>query len=70
MIDGIDSKYNLHSTHRTGECKFCHNIECDSNSSCITCGWNPVISDARKRAIRKALEKNKPVMWRIGSGAF
>lgn len=69
-MDALDDKYYNHSSHRTVECKFCHGIVCDSNSSCITCGWNPVISDARKRAIRKALEKNKPVMWRIGSGAF
>lgn len=33
------------------KCKFCANIECNGGQSCDKCGWNPDVTENRKKTI-------------------
>lgn len=58
------------------QCKVHHNgvtfdrcVDCDEQTNCATCGWNPEVDAQRKKDIRLALH---PVVktWVIGRGTF
>lgn len=38
-------------------CKFNLMVICETQDKCLTCGWNPEVLEARKKAAREQLKK-------------
>lgn len=75
MTDDYVRKYDKHHQHLGAFCPHIkdHGVQCDTESTCKNCGWNPTVAKARKAKIRAERMKpkgKKTVHFYLGSGAF
>lgn len=75
MMENYDTQNNKHCQHLGAFCPHVkeHGVQCDTESSCTNCGWNPRVAAERKAKIRAARAKpkgKKIVHFYLGSGAF
>ena len=69
-MDDLDLKYLAHSKTRCGECKYTKSVECDRLKTCLYCGWNPAVAQARSNILRGILAQEPRPTWIIGRGSF
>lgn len=72
-----ENEYINHHKHLTHFCPYTrqkdggNGVQCDTYSSCGSCGWNPKVAKARKYRIRlERMQKPEPEKWLLGSGEF
>ena len=66
----VKKKYNYHSNHMTGPCRFCgrQGVFCDEGSVCSKCGWNYDVEEERKKANKVKFAVNSSFL--LGRGSF
>ena len=54
MMENYDTQNNKHCQHLGAFCPHVkeHGVQCDTESSCTNCGWNPRVAAERKAKIQ------------------